>query len=122
MRSARVGFGDRASEKTTRQSLTYEASVDTTKANRTSVMLRKALYLFVIGARGVRGAVGAGALRMRQVSTFFRLAVVAWGLVLGGNLLAATVPPGFTETTISGPWINAVGSAFESNGRMSYGV
>jgi len=79
-------------------------------------MLRKALYLFVIWARGVKGTVGASTLRMRQVSTFVRLAVVAWGLVLGGNLLAATVPPGFTETTISGPWTNAVGVAFEANG------
>ena len=81
-------------------------------------MLRKVLYLFVIWARGVKGTVGASTLRMRQVSTFVRLAVVAWGLVLGGNLLAATVPPGFTETTISGPWTNAVGVAFETNGRM----
>jgi len=85
-------------------------------------MLRKALYLFVIGARGVRGAVGAGALRMRQVSTFVRLAVVASGLVLGRNLFPARVPTGFSETVISEPWINAVASAFESNGRMSYGV
>ena len=81
-------------------------------------MLRKALYLFVIWTPGVKGTVGASTLRMRQVSTFVRLAVVAWGLVLGGNLLAATVPPGFTETTISGPWTNAVGVAFEANGRM----
>ena len=28
------------------------------------------------------------------------------------------MPPGFTETTISGPWTNAVGVAFEANGRM----
>ena len=80
------------------------------------MMLRKALYLFVIGARGIRGAVGASALRMRRVTMIARLAVVASGLVLGGNLLAATVPPGFTETIVSGPWTNAVGVAFEANG------
>ena len=28
------------------------------------------------------------------------------------------MPPGFTETVISGPWTNAVGVAFENNGRM----
>ena len=28
------------------------------------------------------------------------------------------MPPGFTETVISGPWTNAVGVAFEDNGRM----
>src|SRR5437867_629837 len=81
-------------------------------------MLRKALYLFVIWARRVRGTVRANTLRMRQVATIVRLAMVAWGLVSGGNLLAATVPPGFTETIVSGPWTNAVGVAFENNGRM----
>src|ERR1043166_5857771 len=31
---------------------------------------------------------------------------------------AATVPAGFTETLITGPWADAVGTAFENNGRM----
>ena len=44
--------------------------------------------------------------------------MLAWALTVGGNLPAALVPPGFTETVISGPWTNAVGIAFEDNGRM----
>ena len=43
---------------------------------------------------------------------------MAVGVFLRGNVLAATVPPGFTETIISGPWSNAVGITFENTGRM----
>jgi hypothetical protein len=61
-------------------------------------------------------------LGMSRVTAIAGSAVLAWGLLLGRNLFPARVPAGFNETVISGPWINAVGSAFESNGRMSYGV
>jgi hypothetical protein len=59
---------------------------------------------------------------MSRLSAIAGLAVLALGFLLGRNLFPARVPVGFNETVISGPWINAVGSAFESNGRMSYGV
>src|ERR1043166_1275469 len=41
------------------------------------------------------------------------------GLVLAGGwgLQGATVPAGFTETLVSGPWSDAVGTLFENNGR-----
>src|SRR6266498_83315 len=55
---------------------------------------------------------------MRRVTAIAGAAVLAWGLIFGDGLFAATVPPGFTETVISGPWANAVGIAFEDNGRM----
>jgi len=54
---------------------------------------------------------------MRRLIAIAWLVAAAWGLP-GGNLSAATVPPGFTETVIPGPWTNAVGVAFENNGRM----
>jgi hypothetical protein len=66
-----------------------------------------------------RPAFISGMSRLRAIAG---LAVLAWGLLLGRNHFPARVPAGFNETVISGPWINAVGSAFESNGRMSYGV
>ena len=34
-----------------------------------------------------------------------------------GDLSAATVPAGFSETVIAGPWSDAVGTMFEDNGR-----
>jgi len=55
---------------------------------------------------------------MNRLSAIAGSAVLAWGLLLGGNFFPATVPPEFTETEISGPWTNALGIAFESNGRM----
>jgi hypothetical protein len=66
-----------------------------------------------------RQALISGMSRLRAIAG---LAVLAWGLLLGRNLFPARVPAWFNETVTSGPWINAVGSAFESNGRMSYGV
>src|SRR6267143_482575 len=55
-----------------------------------------------------------------------RAALIPWlGMVAGclfvvgrSELSAATVPPGFTETAVAGPWSDAVGTAFENNGRM----
>ena len=81
-------------------------------------MLRKGHNLPVICASYLRGGVEACILRMRRVAALAWFATAACGLILGGNLSAATVPPGFTETVISGPWTNAVGVAFEDNGRM----
>src|SRR5207253_6415 len=81
-------------------------------------VLKKGLHLLVSCTSYLKPEREACILRMRQVTTIAGLAVVAWGLISGGNLLAATVPQGFTETIISGPWTNAVGVAFEDNGRM----
>src|SRR5256714_13415458 len=81
-------------------------------------VLKKGLHLLVSCTSCLKPEREACILRMRQVTTIAGLAVVAWGLILGGNLLAAAGPPGFTETIVSGPWTNAVGVAFEDNGRM----
>ena len=81
-------------------------------------MLRKVLYLLVSCAtrrvRNVRELHSANEMahHVRGVSGG------GMGVALGGSVLAATVPPGFTETIISGPSTNAVGVAFEANGRM----
>src|SRR5262245_18280274 len=64
------------------------------------------------------GGVKACIPRIRRVTMVAWIAVVAWVLMLGGYLSAATVPPGFTQTIISGPWPDAVGITFEDNGRM----
>ena len=79
-------------------------------------MLRKGLHLVI--SAGPLGRVEACIARMRRVTAIAWLAAVALGLISGGNLFAANVPPGFTETVISGPWTNAVGVAFENTGRM----
>ena len=55
---------------------------------------------------------------MRRVTAIALFAAAAWGLIVEGNLSAATVPPGFTESVFSGPWPDAVGITFENNGRM----
>ena len=81
-------------------------------------MLRKGLHLLVICASDFFGGMLACILQMRPVIAIAWFAVVTLGLIVESNLSAATVPPGFTETIISGPWANAVGVAFESNGRM----
>src|SRR5215471_5960943 len=81
-------------------------------------MLRKALHRLLLCMSYLKPGREACSLRMRPVIVLAWFAVTAWGLILGGNLPAATVPAGFTETVISGPWTNAVGIAFEANGRM----
>ena len=53
--------------------------------------------------------------RTRQAIAWF--AVVAWGLILEGNLSATTVLPGFSASVISGPWSNTAEIAIENNGR-----
>ena len=55
---------------------------------------------------------------MRRVTAIACFAAAACGLIVKGNLSAATVPPGFTETVLSGPWPDAVGITFENNGRV----
>jgi glucose/arabinose dehydrogenase len=55
---------------------------------------------------------------MRRVTAIACFAAAACGLIVKGNLSAATVPPGFTESVLSGPWPDAVGITFENNGRM----
>ena len=81
-------------------------------------MLKRGLYLLVIWAGHIVGEIEACIVRMDRVSALACVAAAVWGLMFGGNLSAATVPAGFTETVILGPWTNAVGVAFEDNGRM----
>src|SRR5258706_70508 len=52
-----------------------------------------------------------------QTSTAVFVAICLLSLVAPTPVSAATVPPGFTETAIAGPWTDAVGTFFESNGR-----
>src|SRR6266576_3850863 len=80
-------------------------------------MLRKSLRL-VICAGPLMGGVEACVARMSRLIAIACFAAAAWGLIVEGNLSAATVPPGFTKTVLSGPWPDAVGIAFENNGRM----
>src|ERR1044071_9434747 len=70
-------------------------------------MVRKTFRLLVIRASCLRYLTAVGC-----------YVFVLCGLIPATNLSAATVPPGFTESTISGPWPDAVGLTFESNGRM----
>ncbi len=52
----------------------------------------------------------------KQVSA--SLCAIAIWLTLATGLFGASVPPGFTESSVSGPWTDAVGTAFETNGRL----
>lgn len=61
-------------------------------------MLTKGLDPLVICASYLKAGVEICILRMSWVSAIAGSAVPAWGLLLGGNLFPATVPPGFTET------------------------
>src|SRR5437773_11405871 len=67
-------------------------------------MLRESVHRLVICAS-----------HLKRAAVF---AFVVCGLVLEGDLSAATVPAGFTESQIPGGWTDAVGLTFESNGRM----
>ena len=90
----------------------------TKNAKQISFMLRKGLHLLAICASRLSEGVEACIPRMRRVTAIACFAAAAWGLIVEGNLSAATVPPGFTESVISGPWPDAVGITFENNGRM----
>ena len=81
-------------------------------------MLRKGLHLLAICASRLSEGVEACIPRMRRVAAIAWFAAAAWGLIVEGNLSAATVPPGFTESVFSGPWPDAVGITFENNGRV----
>src|SRR5439155_20822362 len=84
-------------------------------------MLVKGCNLAVICSSYIRGGVEACFPPMRRIAALAWFATALCGLTLGGNLSAATVPAGFTETVVSGPWTNAVGVAFEANGRSDVG-
>jgi glucose/arabinose dehydrogenase/subtilisin-like proprotein convertase family protein len=81
-------------------------------------MLRKSVHLLVICANHLRRVGEACIPRMRRATAIACFMTAAWGFTLEGNLSASTVPPGFTESAILGPWSDAVGLTFESNGRM----
>src|SRR5262245_22497978 len=74
--------------------------------------------LLVICARQLRRIAESCLLGMRRGAMSAWFIVAAWGFLLTSNLSAATVPPGFTEGAVPGPWSDAVGIAFEDNGRM----
>src|SRR6185436_16043501 len=81
-------------------------------ATQRSFMLR-GFQLRLLGARR------EACIRQRRwIATLASLAVVACWLALGAPATAATVPSGFTETPVTGPWDDAVGITFETNGRM----
>ena len=73
-------------------------------------MLKKGLDLLVIWAGHIVGEIEGCIVRMDRVRALACVAAAVWGLMFGGNLSAATVPPGFTETVVSGPWTSGVGS------------
>src|SRR5437762_1283250 len=81
-------------------------------------MLRKSLHVLVVCACHLRRPIEACLPQMGRVAAIASTVAAVWGLIFGGNLPAATVPPGFTESPIPGPWTDAVGLTFESNGRM----
>jgi hypothetical protein len=81
-------------------------------------MLRQTFHRLVICASRPRGEDEVLIPRMRWIAAFECFLILACCLVLLGGLRAATVPAGFTETPVSGPWSDAVGLTFESNGRM----
>ena len=85
------------------------------KLKKMSLHAEESPTSFVLCASRIVGRVKTSDLRMGQVNAFAASAVLAWTLIFGGNLSAATVPFGFTETVISGLWTNAVGTAFENN-------
>ena len=121
MRRPETGRPDKSSLKT-RANLLRERrnpTANMTKnAKQISFMLRKGLHLLAICASRLSEGVEACIPRMRRVTAIAWFAAAAWGLIVEGNLSAATVPPGFTESVISGPWPDAVGITFENNGRM----
>lgn len=61
---------------------------------------------------------GAWVSRMRRVTAIACFFAFVWCFIPESGLSAAAVPPGFSESPISGPWSDAVGMAFEENGRM----
>ena len=97
----------------------YLSAAKATKAhNEYRSLLRKDLNPLVICASYLIGWAAGCILRMRRLTAIAWFAAAALGLILGGNLFAADVPPGFTENVISGPWPDAVGITFENTGRM----
>lgn len=54
----------------------------------------------------------------RLVVVLRYFSVIACCIISAIRLDGATVPDGFTETFVSGPWNDAVGLTFENNGRM----
>src|SRR5436190_1922543 len=81
-------------------------------------MLRKSVHLLVIPASHLRRPVEVCLARMRRAVAITCFVATATGPIVAGNVAASTVPPGFTESNVSGPWTDAVGLTFESNGRM----
>ncbi len=81
-------------------------------------MLSKTLQSLFVCTSHLKRAREACIARTRRVTAIAWFVVVVWGLIPQSHLPAATVPPGFSESIIAGPWTDAVGMTFESNGRM----
>ena len=81
-------------------------------------MLRKSVHILEICASHLRGPIEAFMPRMGRATATAWLVAAGCCLILAGGLRGSTVPPGFTESAVSGPWSDAVGISFESNGRM----
>src|SRR5262245_42081581 len=90
---------------------------DNESSKQISFMFTRRLHLGICAIH-LLGEVLTCIPRMRRVTAFGWLAVVTLGLIVEGNLCAVTVPPGFTQSVLSGPWPDAVGITFENNGRM----
>src|SRR2546430_7181925 len=87
-------------------------------SQRISFMLRKELYLLVICVNYFIGRAARCIPLTRRFIALVWFATLSLQLISGGDLLAANLPPGFSETVISGPWSNAVGTTLENTGRM----
>jgi PKD repeat protein len=81
-------------------------------------MPRKKLQLLLLCANKFWRAGKAFAPQWQLATGIVWVATLTWLLVAQGNLSAASVPLGFTESPVPGPWSDAVGTAFETNGRM----
>src|SRR5438045_388255 len=80
-------------------------------------MNRETLNRFVVGGTRLRSRSESMLPRISKGLTSWIVAAAS-SLMFLGSVAASTVPAGFTESTISGPWGDAVGINFESNGRM----
>src|SRR5205823_1717761 len=80
-------------------------------------MNRETFPRIVVGGSRLRRVSDSMLCRISRALTSWVVAAASC-LIFVGNVEASTVPAGFTETTISGPWGDAVGITFESNGRM----
>src|SRR5204862_5855513 len=85
-------------------------------SQRISFMLRKELYLLVICVNYFIGRAARCSPLTRRFIALVWFATLSLELISGGDVLAANVPPGSSETVISGPQRTAGGTTFENTG------